>query len=49
MLFIHNSGVNAPMGDSPFVPAMLKEVRPETLLTQRPGLNTKRRILALCL
>lgn len=35
--------------DSCFVPVMVKQMRPETQRQLRPGLNTKRKELALCL
>lgn len=35
--------------DSRFVPVMVKKMRPETQRQLRPGLNTKRKELALCL
>lgn len=49
MLFIPRLGRNFALAASWGIPALLKQMRPETLRQQRPGLNTKPIEVALCL
>lgn len=49
MLFIPRLGRNFALAAGCVTPAMVKQMRPETLRQQRPGLNTKPIEVALCL